>query len=162
MHISVQPYDSEGTVGQVVLEVEPTDPIENLRKKVEQKMGIPVADQILLYGKKLDDGRSLESYDIPDGSAIKVVRRTPLAGGGMRVIVLSLREKMFVIEVEPSDTVEKLKEKVGEKFGFPATSLRLVHTGKSLENGRTLFQYSFQNEDVVYVLVAGGAAEPTL
>ena len=51
--------------------VEPTDSVEHLKAEITKKTAIPVEHQRLIYaGKQLEDGRTLEDYNILSESNI--------------------------------------------------------------------------------------------
>uniref|UniRef100_A0A1D5QIF0 Ubiquitin-like protein NEDD8 n=2 Tax=Macaca TaxID=9539 RepID=A0A1D5QIF0_MACMU len=76
--------------------------------------------------------------------------RLNLGGRGCR----TLTGKEIEIDIEPTDKVERIKERVEEKEGIPPQQQRLIYSGKQMNDEKTAADYKILGGSVLHLVLA--------
>lgn len=127
------------------LEVESSDPIDNVMAKIEERLGLPTYVQILNYdGVQLKDGCTLADYNIRMWSTLNLVLRPHalLNTPKKQIFVKNLIGRSYLLEVESSDTIGNVKAKIQNQNGIPTDFMGLLYAEEVLEDERTVADYN--------------------
>uniref|UniRef100_A0AAQ4RFN3 Ubiquitin-like protein NEDD8 n=1 Tax=Gasterosteus aculeatus aculeatus TaxID=481459 RepID=A0AAQ4RFN3_GASAC len=70
------------------------------------------------------------------------------------ILFQTLTGKEIEIDIEPTDKVERIKERVEEKEGIPPQQQRLIYSGKQMNDEKTAADYKIQGGSVLHLVLA--------
>ncbi|XP_008228997.1 PREDICTED: uncharacterized protein LOC103328383 [Prunus mume] len=144
-------------------EVSLKEPVVEIKRKIEQILGAPVASQILVVsGWELLDGLDMEDYPIiTEGTNIHLTIKwmgPPLNSYHSSKILITIKfsARQLHIEVDRSETVRSLKEKLHIMDGTPIKRMSLFFSGIELhEDFRNLSEYGIREFSEIIVFLKG-------
>ncbi|KAJ4975629.1 hypothetical protein NE237_000735 [Protea cynaroides] len=142
--------------GEFLTEVGHTETILELKHRIEQLLGIPVAFQTLeVYGFELIDGLDMEDYPIVvEGTKIDLIIAPQQPPTTMIQITVKTSSKRIHLEVDRTESVRSLKEKIHIIDGIPIKRLMLYFSGIEMRDEyRSLSEYGLcdQSEIIMYM-----------
>ncbi|ARV07881.1 hypothetical protein BTO04_14780 [Polaribacter sp. SA4-10] len=73
----------------------------------------------------------------------------------MQIFVTTLTGEIITLDVESTDSIENVKQKIQDKVGIPPNEQRLLFEGTIIHDGRMLIEYNIGKESMLYLILKG-------
>ncbi|XP_027343344.1 uncharacterized protein LOC113855912 [Abrus precatorius] len=141
---------------QFFIEVGIQETVVEIKRKIEQIHGVPVASQVLtVSGWELLDGLDMEDYPIvTEGTKVDLSFKTMETHPNKMQITVKFSARKINIEVDRTDTVRSLKEKIHIIDSTPIKRMSLFFSGTELdEDFRNLNEYGIRESSEIVVFL---------
>lgn len=145
---------------ELAIEVAVKETVLEIKQKIQHFLGVPVALQILsVLGWELIDGLDLEDYPIvKEGTevnlTIKSMQPPPLEYRSKIQIIVKFSARKINVEIDTTETVGSLKEKIHIIEGTPIKRMSLFFSGREMdEDFRNLSEYGISEFSEIIVFL---------
>ena len=144
--------------GKIIeVEVEASDSIESVKKKLFNEEGIRVDDQRFVFsGKELSSG-SLCDHRITNDSTIHLVLRLsthcPAQIPPFEIVITFLGGDSVTLEVDENEYIKVLKEKIEKTKNIPVAKQKLLFRENSLDDNKTLSDYKIISRSIIEIFI---------
>lgn len=129
------------------LRVNPYDTVGSLKQLIQDKLGVPVQRQRLVFvnGHTTplnDDSQPLSCYGLQSGSQVSLLVTQPPAT--IQVFLKNLNGKLNTYDIKPDETVSNFKSRVQCRERVPVSQQRLIYQSRDMMDGRLLSDYNVE------------------
>jgi hypothetical protein len=139
----------------ITLDVKSSDTIGDVMSKIQDKEGISIFHQRLIFARKqLEIDRSLADYNIREGSMLylMLIIFRPRPGSILLTVKEITGKGLITLEAETSDTVKSVKAKIRDLVGISTNAQKFIHAGRLMQDDRTLADYIIREDRTLHIL----------
>lgn len=137
MHVFIKTLTGE----TIALEVKPSDCINIVKVKIQDKIHVPCDEQVLSFKKMvLNNTNTLADLNINKGSTLTLTSREI-----MQIFIKTLTGETVLLEVIPSYTINIIKTMIQDAEGIPYDEQELIFDDMVLHNNDALVDFHINN-----------------
>jgi ubiquitin C len=126
------------------INISPFETVYEIKSKINSIEKIPINNQNLFYfGKLLENSKNISFYSIENNSLIHLIEQTK---GGIEIFIHNSNGTTINLDVEPTETIESIKNKIFIKENIPLNNQELIIKGEKMENEKKLDEYNLDSE----------------
>ena len=131
----------------ITVRVTPRDTVGDVKRKIFESEGIPVDRQRMIFvGEQLNDNHRLLDYRIEHESAVHLVFRS---GQCFQIFVRTMNGTTSVFECQPTNTIERIKERIRDREGLHVDIQQLSYEGRVLSDQSTLQECGLKHNSII-------------
>ena len=140
----------------LAVDVEPEMTIAELKKKIEAKHSIPIADLKLVFkGNQLKDTKTIDEAGIRKEDLINITKAPEEAKGDeIDVYIEGSDNPRTTMMLKLSDTIKEVMVKINNKFHMNLEKMTIYCKGQRLDETITIKEAGLKDKDVL-VIVTG-------
>ncbi|XP_030271611.1 polyubiquitin-like [Sparus aurata] len=152
------------------LMVNPQDTVRSLKQLIQNKLGVSVQEQKLVFDGAQrtplnDDSKPLNEYGLQSGSQVSLLITQPppvqvsqpppvqvAQPPPIQVFLRNEKGQLSTYDITPEETVDHFKARVEQREGVPVSQQRLLHQSRQMTTGR-LTDYDVTNQSTIHLLL---------
>lgn len=132
------------------VDIEPSYKIEDIKAQIEKKEGILASEQKLIFQNIiLENEKSILDYPITNNETISLFNSSST---NILIFINIGKDKFIPLEVQPTDSIEKVKGEIEAKKRFDLSKQKLIYQNNILKNEKTLEDYSICANSTLFLI----------